>query len=226
VHPSKSINISQLYDGVSGAIFWPFRLPARASYRQYCGLPLRRVQGVLSTSRNCTSRGCSIPPATNDAEEHLVHTLKQALPKSQAPLKVALQEFLQLYRRTPLARGYSHSQLLNGRTIRTYNDRRILPSATQTAQKRQMREESSPLVNTDDSVQPTAPYVSGQPCYARVLAPRGDRDPKWVPGIVTKVCGSRHAKGPSAAVGACGCGTSASCDPDTRSLPTRSGKLL
>jgi len=23
---------------------------------------------------------------------------------------------------------------------------------------------------------------------------RGDRDPKWVPAIVTKVCGSRHAK--------------------------------
>ena len=58
--------------------------------------------------------GAPYHPATNGAAERLVQTFKQALTKSLLPPKSALQEFLMLYRRTPLSIGYSPSELLNG----------------------------------------------------------------------------------------------------------------
>eukprot|EP00731_Ephydatia_muelleri_P001282 Em0001g1282a len=55
--------------------------------------------------------GAPYHPATNGAAERLVQTFKQALTKSSLPPKSALQEFLMLYRRTPLSIGYSPSEL-------------------------------------------------------------------------------------------------------------------
>ena len=34
-------------------------------------------------------------------------------------------------------------------------------------------------------------YSLGDPCYALYFGPRRDRDPRWVPAIVTKVHGTR-----------------------------------
>ena len=56
-------------------------------------------------------------PATNGAAERLVQTFKKSMLKSTLPLKAALQQFLMHYRRTPLACGYSPSELVNGRQI-------------------------------------------------------------------------------------------------------------
>ena len=44
---------------------------------------------------------------------------------------------------------------------------------------------SKTLAESTDSVHSAMPYVTGQPCYARVFTPRGDGDPKWVPGFIT-----------------------------------------
>ena len=68
-------------------------------------------------------------PATNGIAERLVQTFKKSLRKSKLPLKEASQEFLMQYRRTPLLSGYSSSELLNGRYIRTKLDVMVLSPA-------------------------------------------------------------------------------------------------
>ena len=64
--------------------------------------------------------------ATNGAAERLVQTFKQALTKSSLPPRVATLEFRMQYRRTPLASGYSPSEILNGRQIRCKIDTFLL----------------------------------------------------------------------------------------------------
>ena len=86
-------------------------------------------------------------PSTNGAAERLVQTFKQALRKASDPPKKALLQFLMQYRRTPLSFGYSPSELLNGRQIRTQLDV-LLPSPAHAAQaiqaKVKMTETSAP----------------------------------------------------------------------------------
>ena len=83
--------------------------------------------------------GSPYHPATNGAAERLVQTFKHALKKSDKAPKDALQDFLRNYRRTPLSTGYSPSELLNGRQIRTKIDT-LLPSPAHTAQGKQAKE--------------------------------------------------------------------------------------
>ena len=106
----------------------------------------------------CQQRGIShlsgapYHPATNGAAERLVGSFKQSLKKSSLPPKLALQEFLRQYRRTPLPTGYSPSELLNGRQIRAKVDA-ILPSPAHLAQRRQVRQEAarvSPVKRVQD----------------------------------------------------------------------------
>ena len=124
--------------------------------------------------------------ATNGAAERLVQTFKQALSKSSLPPRAALQEFLMQYRRTPLAEGYSPSELLNGRQIRAKINT-LLPSPAQMAQGRQAREVTKSQAQEDlERVTPI-----GTPCYALYCGPRHKKDLRWVPAVVTKVFGSR-----------------------------------
>ena len=58
--------------------------------------------------------GAPYHAATNGAAERLIQTFKQAIRKSVLPPRRALQEFLMQYQRTPLASGYSPSELHNG----------------------------------------------------------------------------------------------------------------
>ena len=82
--------------------------------------------------------GAPYHPANNGAAERLVQTFKQALKKSAKAQNDALQDFLRNYRRTPLSTGYSPSELLNGRQIRTKIDT-LLPSPVHTAQGKQAK---------------------------------------------------------------------------------------
>jgi len=83
--------------------------------------------------------GAPFHPATNGAAERLVQTFKQALRKSSRPPKQALQEFLMQYRRTPASSGFSPSELLNSRQIRTRIDS-LLPSPVHIAQEKLSKE--------------------------------------------------------------------------------------
>ena len=139
--------------------------------------------------------GAPYHPATNGAAERLVQTFKQALTKSPLPPRSALQEFLMLYRRTPLNLGYSPSELLNGRQIRAKIDV-LLPSPAHIAQGKQAKEATKSQMTKDgDQVEKVATiFKVGTPCYALYFGPRRDKDPKWVPAIVTKVFGSRSVQ--------------------------------
>jgi transposase InsO family protein len=87
--------------------------------------------------------GAPYHPATNGAAERLVQTFKQALRKLTLKPKQALQEFLMIYRRTPLACGYSPSELLNSRQIRTQLDA-LRPSLAHSLQGRQVKDAQKP----------------------------------------------------------------------------------
>ena len=135
--------------------------------------------------------GAPYHPATNGAAERLIQSFKQALRKSSLPPKEALQEFLMQYRRIPFASGLSPSELLNGRRIRTKIDT-LVPSIPHLLQGRQSRQ-ASKHSNTEDSEVVSKVehhYSLGDPCYALYFGPRRDRDPRWVPAIVTKVHGT------------------------------------
>ena len=121
----------------------------------------------------------------------LVQTLKQALLKSTLPANTALQEFLMQYRRTALAVGYSPSEFLNSRQIRSKID--ILPSPAHICQGRQAREATKSQAEEINDKKATVHHIFkvGTPCYVLYCSPRRDKDPRWVPAVVTKVFGTR-----------------------------------
>ena len=136
--------------------------------------------------------GAPYHPATNGAAERLIQSFKQALRESSLPPKEALQEFLMQYRRIPFASGLSPSELLNGRRIRTKIDT-LVPSIPHLLQGRQSRQASKHSNAEDSEVVSKVEhhYSLGDPCFALYFGPRRDRDPRWVPAIVTKVHGTR-----------------------------------
>ena len=122
--------------------------------------------------------------------------------KSKLPPRPALQEFLMQYRRTPLNTGFSPSQLLNGRQIRTKIDS-LLPSPAHIAQERQSTDATKSQQKEQSTVQHVRTrYSVGTPCYALYCGPRHTNSPRWVPATVTKVQGTRsftvkvHPRGP------------------------------
>ena len=113
-------------------------------------------------------------PATNGAAERLIQSFKNSLRKSSLAPKSALHEFLMQYRRTPLTSGLSPSELLNNRQIRTLIDI-VRPSTT-----------------TEVPNQDQPKFRVGDPVYARYFGPRREKDPRWIPAVVTKVKGTRN----------------------------------
>ena len=89
-------------------------------FKQFC-----KENGIIHLT------GAPYHPATNAAAERLIQTFKQALRKSSLPPRKALLEFLLQFRRTPNSSGYSPSELLNSRQIRTKIDT-LLPSHAET----------------------------------------------------------------------------------------------
>ena len=136
--------------------------------------------------------GAPYHPATNGAAERLVETFKQAMKKSTLPPKRALQEFLMQYRRTPTACGFSPSELLMSRQIRTKIDT-LLPSPAHIAQGKQTKTtskaETTPSSGSVAKV--TRQYKAGDTVYALYHGPRRDRQPRWVPAVVKKALGTR-----------------------------------
>ena len=136
--------------------------------------------------------GAPYHPATNGAAERLVQTFKQALRKSSLPPKRALQEFLMQYRRTPTSSGFSPSELLNSRQIRTRIDS-LLPSPAHIAQGKQTKETLKAEVtpNSGGVAKVTRQYKPGDTVYALYYGPRRDKQPRWVPAVVKKALGTR-----------------------------------
>nr|KAG5701139.1 hypothetical protein BaRGS_002615 [Batillaria attramentaria] len=124
--------------------------------------------------------GAPYHPATNGAAERLVQTFKQALRKSSLPPKRALQEFLMQYRRMPTSCGFSPSELLMSRQIRTRIDT-LLPSPAHIAQGKQSKEASKTQVTPDSGgvAKVTRQYKAGDPVYALYYGPHHAKQPRW-----------------------------------------------
>jgi len=131
--------------------------------------------------------GAPYYPATNGAAERLMQTFKQALRKSSKLLKKAVMEFLMQYRRTPMAVGYSSSELLNKRQLRTRIDT-LLPSTVHDAQSLQSKQA---VKSQEKMVKKIYTYEIGDPCFALYFGPRQNKHPCWVPAIVVKKRGTR-----------------------------------
>ena len=129
--------------------------------------------------------GAPYHPATNGAAERLVQTFKQALEKLSLPPRKALQEFLMQFRRTLNSSGYSPSELLNLRQIRTKID-----TLAHTAQEKQAREATKSQQKEIIS-KVVRSYKVGDPVYALYFGPRRDKGGRWVPAVIIKRKGSR-----------------------------------
>ena len=136
--------------------------------------------------------GAPYHPATNGAAERLVQTFKQALRKSSLPPNRALQEFLIQYRRTPTSSGYSPSELLNSRQMRTKIDT-LIPSPPHILQGKQSQETSrqQETKRPETVSKVSKKYKVGDHVYALYYGPRRDKHPRWVPAIVRKAMGTR-----------------------------------
>ena len=131
----------------------------------------------------CQSRGIAhltgapYHPATNGAAERMVGTFKKAIKKSNKPLDTALQEFLMMYRRTPTSTGFSPSELLNGRQLRTRLDA-LTPSPSQFAQL--LQQKTAHTISSQN-------YEVGQTVYARCYKPPSSSETeRWIEAVVTK----------------------------------------
>ena len=161
--------------------------------------------------------GAPYHPATNGAAERLVQSFKSSLRKSSLPPKSALQEFLMIYRCTPLPSGMSPSELLNGRQIRTKIDV-LVPSHLHIAQGMQCDNAYKSGKESPATISKVLhEYKVGRPVYVSHYkspyrkswqTPRRqktasthhvshygrkiDKTPRWVPAIVSKRLGTRH----------------------------------
>ena len=122
-------------------------------FQQYC-----KERGIVHLT------GAPYHPAKNGAAERLIRTFKEALRKSSKPPKQALQEFLLMYRRTPTHCGYSPSELLNGRQIRTKIDT-LIPVSLQ-------------LPLPKKSIKKIRSFKVGDPVYALYYGARRNHDPR------------------------------------------------
>ena len=136
--------------------------------------------------------GAPYHPATNGAAERLVQSFKSSLRKSSLPPKSALQEFLMIYRRTPLPSGMSPSELLNGRQIRTKIDV-LVPSHLHIAQGMQCHNAYKSGKKSPATISKVLhEYKVGRPVYVSHYGRKIDKTPRWVPAIVSKRLGTRH----------------------------------
>uniref|UniRef100_A0A0L8I2S5 Uncharacterized protein n=1 Tax=Octopus bimaculoides TaxID=37653 RepID=A0A0L8I2S5_OCTBM len=96
------------------------------------------------------------------------------------------------YRRIPTSCGFSPSELLNHRQIRTRIDS-LLPSPAHIAQGKQSKEahKSQVTPSSADVAKVTRQYKAGDPVYALYYGPCQDKDPRWVPAIIKKSLGTR-----------------------------------
>ena len=114
--------------------------------------------------------GAPYHPSTNGVAERLIQTFKQALRESSKSPNAALVEFLMHYRRTSTSSGYSPSELLNSRQMRTIVDT-LLPSPFHMAQSK-MKKPNKTISKLSHQFQ------VGDACYALYFGPRRNQDPR------------------------------------------------
>ena len=159
----------------------PFRSCFKLLREEWCA-----TRGILHLT------GAPYHLASNGAAERLVQTFKQSMRKSTKPPATALQEFLMMYRRTPNASGFSPSELLNGRKIRTAID--ILCPDPAVVMQRQQSERLQQEIQRHRKIQVHQvhyPYTVGTPCFVLTYGHKKDREPRWVLAVIVRINGPR-----------------------------------
>ena len=92
----------------------------------------------------------------------------------------------------PTASGFSPSELLMSRQIRTRIDT-LLPSPAHINQGKQSKETSkAEMVQDSGGVSKvTRQYKAGDTVFALYYGPRRDREPRWVPAVIKRALGTR-----------------------------------
>ena len=90
------------------------------------------------------------------------------------------------YRRTPTDSGFSPSQLLNNRQIRTKLDA-LLTSPAQIMQSKQTRVISL----NEDSRHPIQNFKEGDLCYTLYFGPKQTKNSRWAQAVIVKRTGTR-----------------------------------
>jgi len=191
IHPTTSVSTATTVDLLEED-FCHFGYPHTIVTDNSTSFTSEEFQGWCRERGIVHLTGAPYHPATNGSAERLVQSFKQSIRKSSLSPKKALQEFLIQYRRTPTSCGYSPSELLNNRQIRAKIDA-FLPSPAHIAQGKQAREATkSQLAERQVPVDKvTRKYQVGDPVYAEYLGPRRNRQPRWVPAVITKRLGER-----------------------------------
>ena len=87
------------------------------------------------------------------------------------------------YRRTPTTSGYSLSELLNNRQLRTKIDT-LIPSPAHIAQGKLK-------VNNPSETKRSHMFKVGDHCHTLHFGPRRNQEPRWVPAVVVAKKGAR-----------------------------------
>jgi len=95
-----------------------------------CAATFKSDAGILQREWNCPSDWSSVPSCHQWRRWTFGANFQTSVEEVGQSPKNALQDFLPNYRRTPLSTGYSPSELLNGRQIRTKIDTLLQGSAT------------------------------------------------------------------------------------------------
>ena len=126
IHPASSVSAKSTIDLLEED-FAHFGYPHALVTDNYFSFTSQEFLEWCNSQGIVLLNGAPYHHATNGAAERLVQTFKKAMKKSNLPPRNALQEFLMVYRLTPLANGLSPSELLNGIQIRAHIDL-LLPS--------------------------------------------------------------------------------------------------
>ena len=171
IHPTSSTSTRATLDLLEedfAHFGFPYTLVTSEEVQYWC-----KERGITHLT------GAPYHPATNGAAERLVQNFKQALRKSSLPPKRALQEFLMQNRKTLTSCGFSPSELLNSRQLRTRIDS-LLPSPARIAQGKQSKEASKSQMTPDSGgvAKVTRPYRAADPVYSLYHGPRRDKHPR------------------------------------------------
>jgi len=119
MYSSNTVGISEDDDQSFRVGICPLRLSIHLGDGYCTHVYVRCVSRILSSERDYSSDGCPISSRYKRSGERLAQTFKQSLCKSDKAPRETLFEFLVQHRQTPTGSGYSPSDLLNSRQIRT-----------------------------------------------------------------------------------------------------------
>ena len=202
MYPPDKLNIHPGDDHVARRRLRSFRIPSYNCVRQRNNIQFCRVPAMVPPERHQTPDWRSLPSSHQWSRREDGAVFQAVTEEVQVAATTSTTGVPDAVSRTPLNTGFSPSQLLNGRQLRTKIDA-LLPSPAHIVQEHQAREATKSQQKEQTAVQHVrTAYDVGTPCYALSCGPRQTSTPRWVPATITRVHGTRtftvkvHPRGP------------------------------